>query len=153
MQKEVPQDGYTVSADPSRLNLDVIHAFLTGSYWARGISREVVERSIRGSICFGVYDGDAQAGFARVITDRATFAYLADVFILESHRGRGLSKFLMKTILQYPELQRLRLWCLLTRDTHGLYSQFGFKVSENPQNYMEIRRQDNDQTSGSAGRD
>ncbi len=136
---------YTISDDPARLDLDVIHGFLAGeSYWAPGIPRETVARSIRHSLCFGVYHQDlgaggaaAQVGFARVISDRATYAYLADVFILSAHRGRGLSKRLLATILAHPELQGLRRWALATGDAHGLYRQFGFTEVGKPQNRME----------------
>jgi GNAT superfamily N-acetyltransferase len=139
---EVRKREITISTDPARLDVEVIHNFLSRSYWAEGIPKEMVERSLRGSICFGVYERGRQVGFARVISDCATFAYLADVFILESHRGKGLSKLLMKAILAHPELQGLRLWCLVTRDAHGLYRQFGFKTLRHPENYMEIRRAD-----------
>lgn len=128
---------YEISTDSSRFDLDLIHRFLSNSYWAEGIPREIVERSIENSLCFGVFDRDQQVGFARVITDRATFAYLGDVFIIESHRGRGLSKQLMQAIMEHPELQGLRRWSLVTRDAHGLYEQFGFTPLSNPQRYME----------------
>lgn len=123
---EAHRDGYTISTDPARLDLDLIHGYLTQSYWAAGIPREIVERSLRQSLNFGVYEGDAQVGFARVVTDLATFAYLADVFILEAHRGRGLSKWLLETILAHPDLQDVRRWHLVTRDAQGLYAQFAF---------------------------
>jgi|SRR5271157_5436697 len=129
---------YLISTDPARLDLDVIHGFLTNCYWAKGIPREVVARSIEHSLCFGVYDGSgAQVGFARVVSDFATVAYLGDVFIIESHRGRGLSKWLMECSMQHPALQSLRRWILLTRDAHGLYSQFGFTQVKSPERYME----------------
>jgi GNAT superfamily N-acetyltransferase len=130
-----------VSTDPRRLDLDVIHAFLSRSYWAEGIPRDVVQRSIGNSLPFGVYDEDRQVGFARVVTDRATFAYVADVFVLEEYRGRGLSKWLMECILAHPELQGLRRWQLSTRDAHALYARYGFTDPE-PGNLMEIRRRD-----------
>jgi GNAT superfamily N-acetyltransferase len=126
-----------ISTSRKRLNLDVIHGFLTNCYWAKGISREIVARSIERSLCFGIYDNGAQVGFARVISDFATFAYLGDVFVLESHRGRGLSKWLMECIVQHPALQNLRRWILLTRDAHGLYSQYGFTPLKAPERYME----------------
>ena len=130
---------YTVSTDPSKLDLDVIHRFLSEeSYWARGIPRAVVERSVANSICFGAYHGDEQVGFARVITDRAVFAYVADVFVLPAHRGRGVSKQIMRAIRDYPDLQALRRWHLVTSDAHGLYAQFGFQGIENPAKHMEI---------------
>lgn len=130
---------YVVSTDPARLDLDVIHEFLTNCYWAKGIPRDVVARSIEHSLCFGIYDGTgAQVGFARVVSDFATVAYLGDVFVLESHRGRGLSKWVMECIVQHPALQGLRRWILLTRDAHGLYSQFGFTPVKSPERYMEL---------------
>ncbi len=127
-----------VSTDPARLDLDVIHGFLSQAYWSEGIPREVLERAIRNSLCFGVYVDGAQVGFARIVTDRATFAYLADVFILESHRGRGLSKLLMEVIMSHPDLQGLRRFSLGTRDAHGLYRQFGFESPKMPERLMEI---------------
>jgi len=112
---------FVVTTDPNRLDHDFIHGYLVRSYWSEGIPRDLVERALSNSLCFGVYEGDKQVGFARVITDFATFAYLADVFIIESHRARGLSKFLMQCIVQEPQLQGLRRWTLATRDAHGLY--------------------------------
>jgi GNAT superfamily N-acetyltransferase len=129
-----------VTTDPSRLDVGTVHGFLTGSYWARGIPREVVERSIRHSICFGAFEGTPQVGFARVISDRATFAYVADVFVLPSHRGRGVGKRLMACIASHPELQNLRLWTLFTRDAHGLYRQYGFGAAWYPDRLMERRQ-------------
>lgn len=134
------RDELVVSTDPARLNLDVVHDFLTNCYWAKGISRELVRRSIEHSLCFGLYDGGAQVGFARVISDFATVAYLGDVFVLESHRGRGLSKWLMECIMQHPALQNLRRWILLTRDAHRLYSKFGFTSVKAPERYMELHQ-------------
>lgn len=131
------QAQYAISTDRSRFDLDLIHSFLTSSYWAEGIRREIVERSIENSLCFGIFDHDEQVGFARVITDRATFAYLGDAFIIESHRGRGLSKQLMRAIMEHPELQGLRRWSLVTRDAHKLYEQFGFTPLANAQRHME----------------
>ena len=130
---------YTISTDKSRLDTEMIHRFLSQeAYWAHNIPREVVERSIENSICFGAFDGDRQVGFARVITDRATFAYVGDVFVLPAHRGRGASKQLMHAIREHPDLQRLRRWHLLTRDAHALYEQFGFGKLSKPQRHMEI---------------
>lgn len=118
---------YEISTDHNRLQIDLIHQYLSqDSYWAQNIPLAVVQRSLQHSLCFGVYDVNGQVGFARVITDRATFAYLADVFILPGHRGRGLSKQLMQTIHEHPDLQQLRRWVLFTRDAHGLYAQFGW---------------------------
>jgi len=129
---------FLVTTDPARLDIEFIHSFLSNSYWAEGIPRETVERSIANSLCFGVYEGDKQVGFARVITDYATFAYLADVFIAESYRGRGLSKVLMECIVKHPELQGLRRWTLATRDAHELYAKFGFTHLAKPDRFMEL---------------
>jgi GNAT superfamily N-acetyltransferase len=129
-----------VTTDPARLDLATIHDFLSGSsYWANGIPREVMERSIRHSICFGAFDGGRQVGFARVISDRATFAYVADVFVLDSHRGRGVGRRIMACITSHPELQNLRLWTLFTRDAHGLYRHYGFRDARYPDRLMERR--------------
>lgn len=135
------RDGFTISTDPAKLDRGAIHDFLTGSYWATGIPREVVDRSIDGSLCFGVYDRqdqDRQVGFARVITDFATFAYLADVYVLESHRRRGLAAWLMESILAHPKLLGLRRWMLVTRDAHPLYQKFGFRELAHPERIMEM---------------
>ncbi len=129
---------FLISTDRAKLDLDVIHKFLTRSYWAAGIPRATVARSIENSLCFGVYDNSNQIGFARVISDFATFAYVADVFILEPYRERGLGKELMASIMAHPQLQGLRRWSLATRDAHGLYAQFGFTALENPSRSMEI---------------
>jgi N-acetylglutamate synthase-like GNAT family acetyltransferase len=129
---------FLISTDRAKLDLDVIHKFLTGSYWAAGIPRATVARSIENSLCFGVYDDSNQIGFARVISDFATCAYVADVFILERYRERGLGKELMASIMAHPQLQGLRRWSLATRDAHGLYAQFGFTALENPSRLMEI---------------
>jgi len=126
-----------VTTDPTRVDKDVVYGFLSRSYWAKGIPRPVLERAIANSLCFSVFDGDAQVGFARVATDRATFAYLADVFVLPSHRGRGLSKLLMETIVAHPDLQGLRRWVLVTQDAHGLYARYGFKPLAKVEGYME----------------
>jgi GNAT superfamily N-acetyltransferase len=132
--------GILVTTDPTRLDLDTVHGFLVGSYWAQGIPREVVERSIRHSLCFGAFDGPRQVGFARVISDRSTFAYVADVFVLPSHRGQGIGKRLMACVSSHPELQNLRLWVLFTRDAHGLYRQHGFREARHPDRLMERRQ-------------
>ena len=132
------RDGYVVSDDPRRLDLDAVHAFLSRSYWAEGIPFEVVARSVRNSLGFGVYHGQRQVGFARVVTDRATFAYLADVFVLPAHRGRGLAKWLVECIRAHPDLQGLRRWHLATRDAHGLYAPLGFTPLGHPSWHMEI---------------
>jgi len=128
-----------VTTNPACLDVETVHGFLTESYWAKGIPREVVERSIRHSICFGAFDGGRQVGFARVISDRATFAYIGDVFVLPSHRGRSIGKHLMATITSHPDLQNLRLWALFTRDAHGLYRQYGFHEARHPDRLMERR--------------
>jgi GNAT superfamily N-acetyltransferase len=135
---EEERDGCLISTDPARLDLDVIHGFLSQAYWCEDIPRPTLERAIRNSLCFGVYADGRQVGFARVITDRATFAYLADVFILESHRRRGLSKHIMEFIMAHPDLQGLRRWSLATRDAHCLYSEFGFTPLRTPERHMEI---------------
>ena len=129
---------YAISTDPARLDLETIHSYLSGSsYWAQGRPMEVVRRSIENSLCFGLYWRGRQVGFARVITDRATFAWLADVFVLDEERGRGLSKWLMETILAHPRLQGLRRWVLATKDAHSLYSRFGFAPLKRPERWME----------------
>jgi len=134
-------DGYTISDDPARLDLDRVHAFLSQeSYWALGIPREIVERTVRHSLTWGVYRGAEQVGFGRVISDKATFAYLCDVYIDAAHRGRGLSKALVAAILAHPDLQSLRRWMLVTADAHQLYEQFGFTAPQHPERYMEIHR-------------
>jgi GNAT superfamily N-acetyltransferase len=132
-------NGYEISTDPGRLDVAYVHGFLTTSYWSPGVARETVERSIAGSLCFGLYAPDgAQAGFARVVTDRATHAWLADVFVDEAHRGHGLGVRLVETVLAHPELQ-VRRWILATRDAHELYARFGFAAPEDPALYM-VRR-------------
>jgi GNAT superfamily N-acetyltransferase len=146
MQSEIVEHRrgqFLISTDPSRLDLDVIHGFLTNCYWAKGIPREVVARSIEHSLCFGIYDSkDGQVGFARVVSDLATVAYLGDVFVLESHRGRGLGKWMMERIMKHPALQNLRRWILVTRDAHSLYAQYGFTSLSAPERYMELHRPD-----------
>src|SRR5262249_23966970 len=131
---------YTISTDAERLDIEVIHRFLTRSYWANGVPREIVVRSISYSLPFGIYRGESQVGFARVISDCATFAYLADVFVLEEHRGVGLSKWLMEVIVSDPRLQGLRRWMLATADAHGLYGQYGFTALRQPERWMELHR-------------
>jgi GNAT superfamily N-acetyltransferase len=137
---------YEISTDKKQLDLAMIHDFLSNeSYWAKGISVEVVKKSIDNAFCFGVYHQGRQVGFARVVTDHATVAYLGDVFIIESHRNKGLGKRLVRTVMNHPELVGLRLWLLLTKDAHGLYEKYGFKkVSEIPDNdrFMAIRNPD-----------
>lgn len=138
MQTEWQRGEYTICSDPARLDVNLIHEFLrTHSYWAEGRTRAAVERSITHSLSFGLYRQGQQIGFARVITDFATFAYLADVFVLEAERGRGLGKWLLATIVAHPELQGLRRWLLATRDAHGLYQQAGFTPLSQPDRWME----------------
>jgi GNAT superfamily N-acetyltransferase len=133
--------GYTISSDKSRLDVALIHDYLSRrSYWAEGRPLEVVRRSIEHSLCFGVYGPDGQVGFARVVTDCATFAWLADVFILEEHRGRGLGKWLIETAVAHPDLQGLKLFLLATRDAHELYRRYGgFEALPKPERWM-VRR-------------
>jgi N-acetylglutamate synthase-like GNAT family acetyltransferase len=136
---ECTRDGFTISTDKARLDVPAIHDFLANSsYWARNVPLSTVQKSIENSLCFGIYDdGNRQVGFARVITDYAVFAYLADVFILEDYRGRGLAKWLMACIVSTPELQNLRRWMLATKDAHGLYAQYGFNPLSKPERFME----------------
>lgn len=130
--------GYHISSKKSDLDFNVIHSFISNTYWAKGIPAETLKRAIDNSICFGVFtEQNEQVGFARVVTDMATFAYLADVFILDAHRGKGLSKWLMQEIVAYPDLQNLRRFALATRDAHGLYEQFGFSALSDPDTFME----------------
>lgn len=129
---------YLISTDRSRLNIELIHDFLSNTtYWAIGRQRVVVERSIENSLPFGIYKGNDQVGFARVVTDYATFAWIADVFVLSEHRSQGLSKWLMEVILTHPELQGFRRWVLATKDAHGLYERFGFIPLHRPERWME----------------
>ena len=129
--------GYEISDDKNRLDVDVIHAFLVQSYWAAGIPRGVVERAIEGALCIGVYHSGRQVGFARVITDSATFAYLTDVFVLEGHRGKGLAREMLRVAFAQPQLQGLRRFMLATRDAHRLYEEFGFTALSQPDRIME----------------
>lgn len=131
---------FLISTDRSLLDLDAVHGFLSTCYWSPGIARSRLERAIANSLCFGVYDtadGRKLAGFARVVTDAATYAYLCDVFVLEAYRGRGLSTWLMETIVAHPDMQGLRRFALFTRDAHGLYAKFGFAPTQDPSRYME----------------
>jgi len=131
---------YSISTEHAELDIDAVHAFLTRSFWAEGISRDLVAKSIANSLCFGLFDGSAQIGFARVVTDRATFAYLCDVYVLESHRGRGLGKWLIEAVMAHADLQGLRRFMLVTRDAHGLYAPYGFAAPADPERHMEIFR-------------
>ncbi|MFN2241803.1 MAG: GNAT family N-acetyltransferase [Anaerolineae bacterium] len=139
---EYQRDGYLISTDKARLDLSLIHDFLSHStYWAEGRPLAVVQKSIDGSLCFGVYQGAQQVGFARVVTDRATFAWLCDVFVVEAHRGRGLGKWLVECIVAHPDLQTLRTFLLSTRDAHELYRCYGgFEILPAPDRLMVRRR-------------
>ena len=135
---EEKKDNYLISTDKTKLDFSLIHDFLCNkSYWAEGIPLETVKTAIENSVCFGVYDGDKQAGFARVITDKSTFGYIGDVFVLDDYRGKGLSKWLMECIMKHPELLGFRRWIILTRDAHEFYKKFGFTPVKKPGNYME----------------
>ncbi|HEY0429633.1 MAG TPA: GNAT family N-acetyltransferase [Pyrinomonadaceae bacterium] len=135
---EWQNDEFTISTERNRLQIDVIQRYLAEeSYWARERTREQTITAIKNSLPFGVYKGENQIGFARVVTDFATFAYLGDVFVLEDFRGKGLSKWLMETILSHPDLQNFRRWILATRDAHTLYEKFGFAALKHPTRWME----------------
>jgi GNAT superfamily N-acetyltransferase len=133
---------YEISTDRDKLNVTLIHHFLSSSYWAQDIPRAVVEKSIEHSLCFGAYCEGSQIGFARVVTDFAAIAYLADVFVVPEHRGRGVAKMLVRAVLEHPELQGLRRFILATKDAHGLYAQFGFQPLSNPENFMTVHKPD-----------
>ena len=140
MPHELRHGDYLISDDPARLDADAVHAYLTRSYWAEGIPREVVARSLANSLCLGLYAADGkQVGLVRVISDYATFAYLCDVYVLEPHRGHGLAKAAMRFTLAHPRLQGLRTWSLRTRDAHSLYARFGFKPLDHPESSMSLR--------------
>ncbi|PJJ79052.1 acetyltransferase (GNAT) family protein [Mucilaginibacter auburnensis] len=131
--------GFLISTDQSLLDMDVIYNYLDkDSYWSKGVPFDRLERAVKNSLSFGVYHNKTQIGFARVITDTATFAYLADVFILPDYRRQGLSKWLVQTIMVHPDLQGLRRWSLATADAHGLYAQFGFSEITHPERWMQI---------------
>ena len=131
---------YEISCDPARIDVEAVHDFVSRSYWAEGIPLATLRRAIANSLCVAAFAGHEQVGFARVITDRATFAYLADVYVLEAHRGRGLSRRLVAALLEHPELHGLRRLMLVTRDAHGLYAKFGFTALANPSRVMELHR-------------
>jgi N-acetylglutamate synthase-like GNAT family acetyltransferase len=142
---EVNEEMYNITTDISKLDVNVIHRFLSEeSYWAQGIPKNIVEKSIANSLCFGLFYKNAQVGFARLITDKATFAYLADVFILHEHRGKGLCKWLIKTMQSHPELQNLRRWLLTTKDAHGLYEQLGWQRPSADYGYRFMMRHNTD---------
>lgn len=132
------QGAFTISTDKSRLDTDFIQQSLSGTYWAEDIPKSIVEKSIENSLCFGIYEGEKQIGLARMITDKATFAYLCDVFIDEKYRGNGLSKWMMSVIMDHPDLQGLRRFMLGTKDAHGLYRKYGFNELVAPERWMEI---------------
>jgi GNAT superfamily N-acetyltransferase len=135
---------FEISTDRGRLDIALIHDVLAATYWAEGRRRSVVERSIANSLCFGVYHAGQQVAFARVVTDRAVFAYLMDVFVVPEFRGRGISKALMGAVLDHPDLQNLRLFLLATRDAHGLYKRFGFRPLPEPERMMAIHNPESD---------
>jgi GNAT superfamily N-acetyltransferase len=134
--------GYEISTDKSRLDIGLIHEFLSSSYWAKGVPRSVIEKSVKNSLCFGAYCSGQQVGFGRAVTDLATFAYIADVFVLPEHRGRGIARSLIKAMLDHPELQGLRRFILATKDAHDLYAQCGFQPLSQPERYMTIHHPD-----------
>ncbi|MFZ4712212.1 MAG: GNAT family N-acetyltransferase [Bacteriovoracaceae bacterium] len=136
---EKKRDNFLISTNQELLDLNQTHQMIAESYWATNIPKDIFERSVRNSLCFGLYDVNMQIGFARVITDYATFAYLGDVFITSKYRGMGLSKWLMDSIMEHPDLQGLRRFCLGTKDAHGLYEKYGFESISNPKNWMEIK--------------
>jgi GNAT superfamily N-acetyltransferase len=136
------RDGYHIAVGANAVDVDAVHAYLTRSYWACGIPKALVAKSIRGSLCFGLFRGDTQVGFARVVTDGATFAYLCDVYVLETVRAQGLSKWLIEVVMAHAELQGLRRFMLATRDAHGLYARYGFTPLARPQQLMEINPQE-----------
>ena len=140
MAYEARRDGLLVTTDASRIDFEVVHGFLSRSYWAAGISRALMQKAIDHSLCFSLFKDAHQIGFARVVTDRATFAYLADVFVLAEHRGEGLGTWFMSVLFAHPDLQGLRRFSLATRDAHGLYEKFGFTRPKNPDRLMEIVR-------------
>lgn len=128
---------YTVTTDPARMDVDVIHGYLARAYWSAGMPRTTLVRAMRYSLCFGLFEWDAQIGFVRVVTDYTTFAYVCDVFVLESHQGKGLGTWMMQCVRQHPEIQGLRRWHLVTHDAHALYSKIGFSLLSNPERHME----------------
>ncbi|WP_413692536.1 GNAT family N-acetyltransferase [Psychromonas sp. KJ10-2] len=133
--------GYKISSDPKQMDLSVIHGYLAGSYWAKGVPLSTMQTAINNSFCFGVFtEAGQQVAFARMITDYATSAYLADVFVLPEHRGKGLSKWLVQTIIDHPQLQGLRRMLLVTSDAHNLYRKFGFSALASPELFMELHR-------------
>ncbi len=140
-KKNFTKGSYLISADKRKLNFKIIHDFLSNSYWAKGRKPEITKATIENSVCFGLYHNSKQIGFARVITDFATFAYLADVFILEEYRGRGLAKWFMKIVFDYGEFKLVKRWMLATSDAHGLYRKFGFTDIPDPSKYMQMSKE------------
>ena len=135
--------GYKFSSDTNEMDVSVIHGYISRSYWAKNIPLPTMKKAIDNSLCFGVFtDSGEQVAFARMVTDSATFAYLADVFVLEEHRGRGISKWIMKNIIEHPNLQGIRRMALATSDAHGLYKEFGFKALNSPESFMELHQPD-----------
>ncbi len=139
MHEEYRRGDFLISTDPVRLDVAAVHAFLSSTYWARGVAIEIVARSLRNSLSFGLYLGERQIGLARVITDRATFGYVADVYVLEAYRGLGLAKWLMTCVVDHPDLQTVRRLLLATRDAHPLYAAFGFRPLRAPEDHLELR--------------
>jgi N-acetylglutamate synthase-like GNAT family acetyltransferase len=137
MSADHHRDGFTISTDPARLEIGAIGDFLLGTYWGRQRGRETIEKSLRHSLCFGLYEGDKQIGFARAVTDYATFAYVADVFVLDPWRRRGLGRWLVQTMTEHSELRNIRRWCLITQDAQEFYRQCGFTGVDCPEHYME----------------
>lgn len=140
MSRGEPFAGFRISSDSAEIDVGAVHEFLSGSYWAPGIPREVVERAVAGSLSFGLFHGDRQVGFARCVTDRATFGYIADVYVLPEFRGRGLARWLMETVLAHPDVRGLRRLHLVTRDAHRLYADVGFRPLGSPERHMELAR-------------
>jgi GNAT superfamily N-acetyltransferase len=143
MKYELKKDGFELTTEPKRMQIETIHRFLQKSYWAPTRNQDVIERSIEGSLPFGIFVKGKQVAFARVVTDYATFAWICDVFVDEEYRGQGLSKWLMESMLKHPQLQGLRRWVLATKDAHSLYSKFGFTSLNKPERWMEIDNQPN----------
>lgn len=135
---EAHRGEYTVTTDRERLDMDGVYAYLSRVYWSEGIPRELVERAVRNSLCFSLFERDRQIGFARVVSDYATFAYLCDVYVLDSHQRRGLGTWMMECVMRHPDLQGLRRWHLTTRDAHALYRKFGFVPLSKPERHMEV---------------
>lgn len=142
MTVEMRYGDYRITTDPNRIDRQAVHQFLARSYWSPDLPRDFVDRALQHSLCFSILREDQQVGFARVVTDYATFAYLCDVYVLEAHRGQGLSKQLLRLVMEHPGLQHLRRFLLATRDAYQLYRQFGFQQLESPETYMEIFRPD-----------